>query len=73
METALQTGKQRLISFFPEVQVMVVPGDTIRFVDPRLDSFRNINTPADYYELRDGERFGCTTYQDGRKPASSGQ
>lgn len=56
METALQTGKRRLISFFPEVQVTTVPGDTIRFVDPHLDSFININTPADYYDLRDGER-----------------
>jgi molybdopterin-guanine dinucleotide biosynthesis protein A len=73
METALQTGKRRLISFFPEVQVMIVPGDTIRFVDPHLDSFRNINTPADYYDLRDGERAGCTVTLDDRKPASSGQ
>lgn len=56
MEMALQTGKRRLISFFPEVQVTTVPGDTIRFVDPHLDSFRNINTPADYYDLRYGER-----------------
>lgn len=73
MEAALQTGKRRLISFFPEVQVTTVPGDTIRFVDPHLDSFRNINTPADYYDLRDGERVGCTIALDNRRPASSGQ
>jgi molybdopterin-guanine dinucleotide biosynthesis protein A len=73
METALQSGKRRLISFFPEVQVMVVPGDTIRFVDPDLDSFRNINTPADYFDLRNGERVGCTTSLEDRKPASTGQ
>ena len=73
METALQTGRRRLISFFPEVQVTRVPGETIRFVDPDLDSFRNINTPADYYDLRDGERVGCTTPLDNRRPASPGQ
>jgi molybdopterin-guanine dinucleotide biosynthesis protein A len=73
MERALQTGKRRLISFLPEVRVTRVPGDTIRFVDPALDSFRNINTPADYYDLRDGERAACAIPPDNRKSASSGQ
>ena len=70
METALQTGKRRLISFFPAVQVTIVPGDTIRFVDPHLDSFRNINTPADYYDLRDGERVECRVTVDVRRVAT---
>lgn len=73
MESALHTGKRRLISFLPEVTVTTIPGETIRFVDPDLDSFRNINTPADYYDLRDGERAACTIPQDSRRPASSGQ
>ena len=73
METALQTGKRRLISFFPEIQVTTVPGDTIRFVDPHLDSFRNINTPADYYDLRVGERVGCKVAMDEKKLGLSGQ
>lgn len=73
MATALQTGKRRLISFLPEVQVTVVPGDTVRFVDPYLDSFRNINTPADYYDLRDGERVECRVTVDDRRASASGQ
>lgn len=71
MEMALQTGKRRLVSFFSEVQVTIVPVDTVRFVDPRLDSFRNINTPTDYYNLRDGERINYKTF-DVRKSADSG-
>jgi molybdopterin-guanine dinucleotide biosynthesis protein A len=59
METALQAGKRRLVSFHPEIKAMIIPGDTVRFVDPHLDSFRNINTPADYYDLRGDERGDC--------------
>ena len=58
MDTALQTGNRRLVSFFPEIQAIIFPGSTVRFVDPDLNSFRNINTPEDYYNLRDGEREG---------------
>jgi len=70
METALQTGKRRLISFLPEVRVTTIPGETIRFVDPALDSFRNINTPADYYDLRDGERVERKMTVDDRRVAT---
>ncbi|MFZ2950516.1 MAG: molybdenum cofactor guanylyltransferase [Desulfuromonadaceae bacterium] len=73
METALEAGKRRLVSFFPEIRATIVPGDAVRFVDPDLDSFRNINTPADYYDLRDEERVGCAITPVGRKPASSRQ
>lgn len=72
METALQAGKRRLVSFFPEIRTMIVPGATVRFVDPDLDSFRNINTPADYYDLREGEREGCKNSQTSHTTVISG-
>ncbi len=72
METALKAQKRRLVSFFPEIRVMIVPGTTVRFVDPDLDSFRNINTPADYYNLREGEREGCKDSQTNHTTAISG-
>ena len=56
MEAALVSGRKRLVSFFPEVQVRTMPCREIRSIDPDLDSFRNINTPEDYYALRDDER-----------------
>jgi len=58
MEAALLGGKKRLVSFLPEVRVKTVPLREVRAIDPLLDSFRNINTPEDYYELRNGERTG---------------
>jgi molybdopterin-guanine dinucleotide biosynthesis protein A len=73
METALNTGKRRLVSFFPEIRATIVPGDTIRFVDPALDSFRNINTPADYFELRDGERAGSKEPHSGHHKAAGSE
>ena len=56
METALLSGRRRLVSFFPDVQVRKIPCQELRTMDPELDSFCNINTPAEYYALRDGER-----------------
>ena len=56
MEKSLQAGSRRIVSFFPEARVNVFSRDEVMAFDPALDSFRNINTPADYFELRDGER-----------------
>lgn len=56
MEKALQSGSRRIVSFFPGARVCVFSRDEVTTFDPSLDSFRNINTPADYFELRDGER-----------------
>jgi molybdopterin-guanine dinucleotide biosynthesis protein A len=58
MEAALLTGRKRLISFFPEVQVKRFSCREVRTMDPDLDSFCNINTPADYFALRDGRTTG---------------
>jgi molybdopterin-guanine dinucleotide biosynthesis protein A len=55
VEKAVQSGRRRLVSFFPEVQVTVIPVDTIRYLDPDFASFQNVNTPEDYYLLRERE------------------
>jgi molybdopterin-guanine dinucleotide biosynthesis protein A len=72
MDAALQAGKRRLVSFYSEIQAVIFPGNTVRFVDPDLNSFRNINTPEDYYNLRDGEREGCKDSQNDNKTALTG-
>ncbi|HEY3308242.1 MAG TPA: molybdenum cofactor guanylyltransferase [Desulfuromonadaceae bacterium] len=56
MEQALTSGRKRIISFFPEVSVCRFPHQEVAVIDPTFDSFRNINTPVDYFNLRDGER-----------------
>jgi molybdopterin-guanine dinucleotide biosynthesis protein A len=47
MERALASGKMRVISFFPDVRVRIVPEEDLRAVDPRLRTFTNVNTPEE--------------------------
>lgn len=56
MEESLQADKRRVVSFFPQVRVHQLNRETVGNVDPGFNSFRNINTPDDYYGLRRGEQ-----------------
>lgn len=47
VQQATRTGKKRMISFFPDVNVHSVSGKTLSRLDPAGVSFFNINTPAD--------------------------
>ncbi len=49
---ALDAGRMRVISFFPEVRVRWVEEAEIDAHDPRHLSFFNVNTPADLEEAR---------------------
>jgi len=55
METALRTGRRRIVSFFDAVAVLRFERHQVVAIDPAFDSFRNINTPDDYYRLRQNE------------------
>jgi molybdopterin-guanine dinucleotide biosynthesis protein A len=55
METSLCSGRKRIVSFFDRVPVEIVPQDLVACFAGGSDSFRNINTPADYFSLR-GEK-----------------
>lgn len=60
IEAALVAGKKRIISFFDEVAVHRVNVAEIADLDPDGTGFWNINTPEDYYRLRQGkERVGA--------------
>ncbi|MBE0569764.1 MAG: formate dehydrogenase accessory sulfurtransferase FdhD [Deltaproteobacteria bacterium] len=54
IEDALRAGERRIVSFFDKVKVRKVGMDEVARFDPEFRSFRNINTPEDYYRLRDG-------------------
>ena len=47
LERALDEQKRRMISFFPDVQVLPLRSATIEKYDPARLSFININTPQD--------------------------
>lgn len=51
MERMLRAGERRILSFFDQAQVRLVPRGRIAALDPDFSSFRNINTPEDYQRL----------------------
>jgi molybdopterin-guanine dinucleotide biosynthesis protein A len=56
MDASLKAGNRRIVSFFSAAKVSVFSRAEVMAFDPSLDSFRNINTPADYFKLRGVER-----------------
>ena len=60
MRRLLTRGRQRIVTFFPDVRVAGVP-----FADPRI--FRNINTMDDYTEARREQRQRETEPRDPRQ------
>ncbi|MBT0665113.1 formate dehydrogenase accessory sulfurtransferase FdhD [Geobacter pelophilus] len=56
MDEALAAGVRRIVRLFDRFPVRIVPAAEVGCLDPEFGSFRNINTPDDYYRLRDGER-----------------
>jgi len=48
VEAALQAGKRRIVAFYPDVRVHVIPQDEIVRWDPEGRSFFNVNTPEDW-------------------------
>jgi molybdopterin-guanine dinucleotide biosynthesis protein A len=53
LRSALEAGKKRMISFFPEVKVLTIKPTEYHRFDPDEWSFFNVNTPED---LREAER-----------------
>ncbi|WP_429886246.1 formate dehydrogenase accessory sulfurtransferase FdhD [Geoalkalibacter halelectricus] len=55
IEAVLDAGRRRIVAFFPEVQVHEVPLAELTLHDPDGRSFRNINTPEEYFQCRTGQ------------------
>lgn len=54
MTASLSAGNRRVVSFFDQVPVETVTQDVVAGFPGGFETFRNINTPADYYSLRGG-------------------
>jgi FdhD protein len=61
IEATLLSGQRRIVSFFDRTNVSRMNQEQVAIYDPAFVSFININTPMDYYELRDGERINRLT------------
>ncbi|MBI5575598.1 MAG: formate dehydrogenase accessory sulfurtransferase FdhD [Deltaproteobacteria bacterium] len=53
IEDALHAGKGRVVSFFDKVKVRKVSAGEVSRLDPDFRSFRNINTPEEYFRFRE--------------------
>ena len=47
VQRALDEGQRRMISFYPQVDVLALEGERLNALDPKGISFFNINTPQD--------------------------
>jgi molybdopterin-guanine dinucleotide biosynthesis protein A len=47
-EAALQAGKRRIVAFYPDVRVRIMPQADVARCDPEGRSFFNVNTPEDW-------------------------
>lgn len=47
-EAALQAGKRRIVAFYPDVRVHIMPQADVAQWDPEGHSFFNVNTPEDW-------------------------
>ncbi len=56
IEKALRDGCRRVVSFYDGVRVRRLPAQEVARLDPAFTSFRNVNTPEDYYALREEDR-----------------
>jgi molybdopterin-guanine dinucleotide biosynthesis protein A len=63
IESALGSGKRRVVSFFGDVRLCTMSPDEVRRIDPQGLSFLNVNTPGEWAEARLrllGEKDGKT-------------
>ncbi|MDD2319887.1 MAG: formate dehydrogenase accessory sulfurtransferase FdhD [Geobacteraceae bacterium] len=65
MEEALQSGKIKIVDCFDWSKVSVVSRDEIVAVDPEFLSFRNINTPEEYFRFREEMQENKNDREDG--------
>jgi molybdopterin-guanine dinucleotide biosynthesis protein A len=56
MEACLQKGERRIISILPQLRVREIAAAEVARFDPSFDSFSNINTPQEYFELRNKDK-----------------
>jgi FdhD protein len=56
MEDSLSQGKSRIVECLDWQKVTVVPKEEVAAIDPEYSSFRNINTPEEYFRFREEMR-----------------
>lgn len=60
-EGCLVRGEKKICSIFAQAAVKIIDEEAIARFDPHFNTFRNINTPVDYYRLR-AERYSESSF-----------
>jgi molybdopterin-guanine dinucleotide biosynthesis protein A len=60
MEECLRQGRRRIVSILPQLRVREIAAEEVARFDPAFDSFSNINTPQEYYDLRNATKSSGT-------------
>jgi len=68
MEEVLDQGRRRIVAFFPQVQVKIVPHQEMDGLDGDGKTYLNINTPQEYFHLRGELPPGLTAESAGQGP-----
>jgi molybdopterin-guanine dinucleotide biosynthesis protein A len=55
--TVLSSGRRRLVAMLPKLNVIELPVEQLRDIDPQLRSLVNVNTPEDLAEVRAGRQW----------------
>lgn len=71
IEATLLSGQRRIVSFFDRTNVSKMNIEQVACFDPSFSSFKNINTPHDYYMLRNAERGNAEYGEDVQEKAIS--
>jgi len=58
IERAIRAGERRIVSFFSSVRVRYVSEEEVVPFDPRLTSFRNVNTPEEWRAAKEDWQNG---------------
>ncbi len=69
MEQVLDAGQRRIQRIFRQLRVVEIPAEELQQVDPQEQSFRNINTPEEYFQLR-GNRTAAKLAGVAKSPPS---
>lgn len=56
MEECLKKGERKITSILPQLRVRELDAVEVARFDPSFDSFSNINTPEEYYQLRNSAK-----------------
>ena len=67
MRELLEAGRRRIVGFFPRVKVEELPAAVWHDLDPEGLSFRNINTPEEYFALRHDSESSPDTAEHRRR------